>query len=1123
MSLESRLARLRAELSPHPWTWALASAATLWAVRTRALALFDAARPLAEFRDRAIGATTMQAVDASGYAKGYMALVALTGLVFVAAAMALAFVHRRLSARGWDRELRGELWFVQLSSLFVCLTLALSVLGRWRSMLAVAGVLAGFQLLAAVLGAMRVRLARDADPRRRTLARQLARPPLLVHAAGVAVSIAVPAWSLLAFRFDLDALRGLPALLLLGALAAAVAWRDARALATRRRDGCGLPWRMARDLPLLLLPATLVLANELEHRFHRAPVVALAAILVVAVCALAPLAGRLAERWRLPSAHRLAFAVYVPAVLSGLALVVVYRHGYEVPALDTFHKGEQSLPTHQLVRFGVVPLVDLRLTHTLSDLFYPSLYTLLHGFRPGAQALDMLTWMTWMPVVVAVPLAYLLLASATSPLFALLLCAATPALTLVPPYYAMALVPALLLGRYARRPRAATLAAVWLGLVWVAAWRVDFGIAAVIALLLALAAHALPRPRLGARALLRSLVPAALVASASLLALALLSSQSLLPALARLVHSYTYRLATRVRAEIIPDYGLLAALQYYLLPAAGIATVLLFAARLMVARPVAPRRYPLLFLALFSLVISVRSLERHSLVEGFNGYLFWALAVLLPAFVLAEAPAARRRWALGLVLGLYFLRLLLLLPPLGERTGAGEPRDLLPGERGFPLREAHADEPRYRFDDRPFAAALDFLGAHLAEGETFYDFTNSPALYVIADRRFPTWVISSLIQTSETIQAQALAELDEWHRREQLPFVLFKQGTYWDALDGVHSEVRSYRIAEWVYRHYRPLVRLGGFEIWQDLRRDPIPIDWRTEIDFPVRERIVGTSIVVDRLSRRRGVAVRTGSDDPHLYGFLRMRGSPELATRDRWLLEIEGRSSVPGAFQIFHQLDGEEFDVARSHTVFASELEPGETEVWAMPIAERSGVITDLRVDPPEEAELEIARVTLTGLTDGRLGLAESGVEQSFDLRALPRVWARLDPLDALGSTRVLATLLDTPALVRPGGSVRLPLDPGLDRSRAGYLRVRVRSARLLGEPAREHVELYVRYDLDDCCGFVFDVGTPSAAAQPTGSVDHLVRLSTQWRWSHGEVESIRLWATRPLVIERVELREGD
>jgi hypothetical protein len=1123
VSPDRLLARLRAALSPQPWTWALATATTLYAIRARALVLFDAARPLERFRDRAIGATTMQAVDASGYAKGYVALVAITGLVFVAAAIALAFVHRRLRARGWDRVLRGELWFVQLASLFVILALALSVVLRWPSMLVVARVLTGFQLLAAVLGAARLRLRRDPDPRRRAMARQLARPPLLLHALALAVSIGIPAWSLLAFRLDLGALVGLPAFLLLGALAATVAWRSARALSEPGRDRRGLAWRLARDLPLLLLPAALVGANELQHRFHRVPVLVLASLLLLAVAALTPLAGRLAGRLRLPSAHRLAFSVYAPVVLAGLALVVAHRHEYVAVDLDTFHKGEQSLPAHQLVRFGVVPLVDLRLTHTLSDLAYPWLYTLVHGFRAGEHALDMLSWATWMPLVVAVPLAYLLLASATSPLFALLLCAATPVLSIVPPYYAMALVPALLLGRYARRPRTSTLAAVWLGLVWVAAWRVDFGIAAGLALLLALAAHALPRPGLDWRTLLRSLLPAAIVVLAALLALALLSSQPLLPALARLVHSYTFRLATRVRAEIVPAYGGLAALQYYLLPAAGVAAVLLFAGRrLLVAGPVAARRYPLLFLALFSLVISVRSLERHSLVEAFNGYLFFAVLVLLPAFARAEARADVRRRALAAVLGIYLLRLLLLLPPWGESTGAVELRNLLPDARGFALRDWEGDQPRYRFDDAPFAATLDFLQAHLAEGETFYDFTSSPALYVIADRRFPIWMISNLIQTSETIQAQVLSELEEWRQQDRLPFVLFKQGTYWDALEGVHSEVRSYRIAEWVYRHYRPLARLGGFEIWQDLRRDPIPVDWRTEVDFPVRQRIAGPSIEVERLSRRAGVAVRTGTDDPHLYGFLRMRDSPELSTRDRWRLEVEGRSSVPGAFQVFHQLDGEEFDTARSHTVIAGELEPGETEVWTLQIDEPAGVITDLRIDPPEEAEFEVVRVTLVGTTDGVVGLGATGVEQSFDLRALPRVWAQLDPLDALGATRTIATLRDVPALVHPGGSVSLQLDPGLDRARAGYLLVRTRPARLLTEPASEDVELYVRYDREDCCGFVFDAGT-ATGPPAAGSVDHLVRLSTQWRWSHGEVGALRLWATRPTVIERVELREGD
>jgi hypothetical protein len=184
---------------------------------------------------------------------------------------------------------------------------------------------------------------------------------------------------------------------------------------------------------------------------------------------------------------------------------------------------------------------------------------------------------------------------------------------------------------------------------------------------------------------------------------------------------------------------------------------------------------------------------------------------------------------------------------------------------------------------------------------------------------------------------------------------------------------------------------------------------------------------------------------------------------------------------------------------------------------------MTDLRIDPPEDSEFEVARVTLTGDTDGIVGLAESGVEQSFDLRSLPRVWARLDPLDALGSTAVLDVLLERPALVRPGGAIELPLDPTFDRTRAGYLLVRVRSARLLTEPAGGDIRVYLRYGSDDCCGFSFLVETAATPATTPQSIDHLIRLSTQWRWSFGKVETLRLWATRPMVIERVELRATD
>lgn len=1119
---DERLTRVRAAFEPRPWTWCWAVAATLLVVRARALRLFDAVRPLDSFRDRAIGATTMQGVDASGYARGYVELVALSGVAFLVAAAVAALVQRGLSARGIDRRLRGEIWFLQLSSLFVVLALALSFLARWSSMLTVAWLLFGFQALAVALAVVRILGSRAEDPVRRRVARQLARPPLLVHALAVAFSVGLTAWSLVAHHSRLESLAGAPALALLGLATGLIAWSTARSL-TRNGPRRPLARRLARDFPLLLLPAALVVANEAQYRISSLPVTVIALLTIAGVVALVPLTGRLAarlaDRLRLPSSHRLAWWLYAPTVLASLTLLCAYRHGYVATDFDAFHKGEQLLPTHQLFRFGVVPLVDLRLTHTLSDLVYPTAYTLFHGFRPGEHAVAMLTWMKWMPVVVAIPLLYWLLASATTPLFAVLVCAAAPALALMSPYYAMALLPALLLGHFARRPTTGRLAAVWLALLWLIGWRIDFGMAGVLATLLVLGARWLSPPRLDARSVARALAPALLVAVVGLLGLGLLSAQPLIPSLLHLLESYSYRLATRLRPEIIPDYGMLAALQYYLLPAAGIAVVLAFVGRrLLGAGTVRSTRYPLLFLALFSLVISVRSLTRHSLIENFNGYLFFALFVLFPAFVTAEAGPATRRRALWVVLGLFFLRLLLLLPPAGQTTGALELTDLVPGPAGFELRDWQGDEVRYRIDTSPFEDALAFLDEHLDTGETFFDFTNSPALFVIADLPFPTWMIPTLAATSETIQAQMLGELDVWRADHRLPFVLFKQGTYWDSLEGVYPEVRSYRIAEWVYRNYRPLVRFGGYEIWQDRREDPIAVDWRTEVEFRVRQRIVGPSIEVERLSRSRGVTVHTGDEDPHLYGFLRMRGTPDLATRDRWIVEIEGRSSVAERFQIFYQLEGEEFDDDHSFTVEATDLDRDETEVWRLPLDETAGRIVDFRIDPPEHADFEIHRVTLTGTTDGIVGLSESGVDQRFDLRSLPRVWAELDPLDALHSTPTVSVLLDEPVLIRPGGSLYLDLDPELDRTDIGYALLRLKSAHNLRESAPSDTRLYLRYDSDNCCGFVFDLGE-------LGGEDgqYLVRLATQWRWSFGEIESLRVWTTHPMVLERVELRGLD
>ena len=133
----------------------------------------------------------------------------------------------------------------------------------------------------------------------------------------------------------------------------------------------------AAGVPLILIPASLPLANELQYRL---PMIAPDTLARLAVLALASASlviylttrrrrgagGTPAPQQRFSTAALL-HNVYYPVFVATCALFKTHQHQRFFGELDNFHLGEETVPTQQWLEFGSVPMIDLRLAHTFSD------------------------------------------------------------------------------------------------------------------------------------------------------------------------------------------------------------------------------------------------------------------------------------------------------------------------------------------------------------------------------------------------------------------------------------------------------------------------------------------------------------------------------------------------------------------------------------------------------------------------------------------------------------------------------------------------------------------------------------------------------------------------------------
>ena len=125
-------------------------------------------------------------------------------------------------------------------------------------------------------------------------------------------------------------------------------------------------------------------------------------------------------------------------------------------------------------------------------------------------------------------------------------------------------------------------------------------------------------------------------------------------------------------------------------------------------------------------------------------------------------------------------------------------------------------QPRIVFDEsttllvKQFEFVFDTL---LEEDETFVDFANVTSMYALTGRERPSYVgqTPSLL-TDLYSQKCYLREISEY----SCPLAILgtTETSYLQQMVGVPHNIRYYKIAEYIYNKYRPLIRFGEFVIW---------------------------------------------------------------------------------------------------------------------------------------------------------------------------------------------------------------------------------------------------------------------------------------------------------------------
>lgn len=118
---------------------------------------------------------------------------------------------------------------------------------------------------------------------------------------------------------------------------------------------------------------------------------------------------------------------------------------------------------------------------------------------------------------------------------------------------------------------------------------------------------------------------------------------------------------------------------------------------------------------------------------------------------------------------------------------------------------------------RELAALKAYLDAQLATGETFFDFSNEPALYFLMNRPMPTRFLAAPFYETEPLQREVIARLES----RKPPLAILEGGPGTDTFDAVPNRKRAALVAAYLDSRYPVVARVSRWTIGRRAQNTP--------------------------------------------------------------------------------------------------------------------------------------------------------------------------------------------------------------------------------------------------------------------------------------------------------------
>jgi len=868
-------------------------------------------------------------------------------------------------------------------------------------------------------------------------------------------------------------------------------------------------------LPLFFYPVSIPLVNEFQYWLSQwatvHPRFLSLGFLVVLLCAGLIIykiqIGRGSPLLNPISAHE---NFSFPAILAAFTLYGQYMLYTTFKSVafggDLKEFGFTSIILQQLSDFGKIPNIHIVATHGLSDKYFACLYSIFNGYQP----IDSFIW-NWITPVLVVLLGYFLLKEFVEGHVAFLLIIFLPLYGILWFNNFFILIPAILFIRFWKYPKLINYLFVLISILLCLIWRVECGVAAILAFLflsILLYSHTLKRtPRQLWKDYSIYLYTTAGIIGVCILIYILLcvvTGISPISAVQSMINLYSIQEARGTYPNLYFDYDARVVLQYAIFPLLGLAILVFFIwAAFNQKKNISAQLILIAFIAIGTLFLSQRATQRHSLVEGFSYYYYPLIACLIP-LVFNRAKRFLSIIMLILILGTGFLVINYPLNTIHTDYS----------EKFFGFRTWENHETRIQIqesDIKPFARLTEYLQDHLSSKETYYDMSNYILPYVLLRKEYIPISLFHMVQTGEYFQNETIKRLIQNHDR--IPIVV----TGGAQMDNIPNELRTYRISEYIFTHYKPLGKIDKFELW--LRNDLYESDLeRYLIDSPnasiYRIPLTTSNVFTHDLTfenQNGEILLQSGSIDPYIWNFLQIGSSTENYYSKFTGFHFTYSSDKDGPLQVFYSLNGSNFSEKNSivGTIIKSENHDKDFFI-VLPVNIR--YTTDIRIDPPENSRMTIRNVDL--LPKNSSLIADKTIIRDYNLKKLPYIWGTFDASNPALSQPVQELVFIGEQKISAGVPLIFSnINSTIDKSAGNYLLFTLTSE------SGGAVELVYGDMTNDISPAKISFDTISS----DNKQNYLIRISSQWNWYASPVTFIELNSSVPITLYECKILKGD